>query len=88
MPESQSTDLMQVNYIHIHRQEECNEDKVAKGYKPSTSKADTVLGERKPEQQFTGYPFEMLADRNLVVIESAPSSPYINGIIRLYKVNY
>ena len=50
MPESQSTDLMQVNYIHIHRQEECNEDKVAKGYKPSTSKADTVLGERKPEQ--------------------------------------
>ena len=29
---------------------EHNEDKVAKWYKPSTSKADAILSERKPEQ--------------------------------------
>lgn len=33
-------------------------------------------GERKPEQWFTGRPFEALAALDFVVIESAPSSPY------------
>lgn len=48
---------------------------MAKGGKPSSSKADAMLNERNPEQQFTGSPFDAFAERNLVVIERAPSSP-------------
>lgn len=53
---------------------------------PSFSEAQATPIDRNPEQQFTGRPFDVLTDRNLVVIDSAPSSPYISGTFTVVSI--
>ena len=53
---------------------------------PSVSDEFMLFGVRNPEQWLTGSPFDAWADLSLVVIDSAPSSPYMRNIYLSYII--